>query len=386
MNKGKFLWILPYYPYPPVTGGNVRIYNLIRNLSDYYSIHLLAYYDAEPEELHVKALEEFCDNVTLVKREEKEGKLPLIFQYYTTDAMTECIKECLKERYDFVQIDFLTMAYYVSMIKEMSSVPVFFTEHDVSSFYFDKCFHNRHLGEKERYVEWVKMRDVMDRIYGMFDTIFTVSHNDAAILREKLKRDDIYAAPTGTDCAYYAYRPGHDANDLVFVGHFLHYPNVDSVRYLVDDVMPLLEKEFPDICLNVVGSGGRKVLEEMEKYRVRVTGTVPDIRPYLYSSIVFAAPIRMGIGIRGKILEAMACGLPVVTTPLGAEGIGAAADENILIAEDASEFSSHVARIIRDETLRKSLAENARRFVEDNYDWSVITEDIVSLYAEVLKR
>jgi glycosyltransferase involved in cell wall biosynthesis len=322
--------------------------------------------------------------VTVVQRKEHDGELPLIFQYYTTDEMTIEIRKHLNEKYDFIQIDFLTMAYYVFKIKEITKLPVFFTEHDVSSFYFDRCFHNRHLSEKDRYIEWVRMRKMMDGIYGLFDAIFTVSENDAEILRGKLPGKNIYPAPTGTDCDYYAFKPAPNSGDLVFVGHFLHYPNVDSVNYLISEILPLIKKKCPQIKTKVVGSGGKEAFRDMADPDIIVTGTVPDIREYLYNSRIFVAPIRIGIGIRGKILEAMSCGLPVVSTLLGAEGIGARNAEHLLVADRPELFASHVKALIDDEDLRNRLINRGREFVEQKYNWPDICRSIMSLYGKLL--
>jgi glycosyltransferase involved in cell wall biosynthesis len=384
MRKKRFLWLLPYYPYPPITGGNVRIYNLIKRLSQYYDIHVLSYCDNKIENNHIKAIEKYC-KLSIVQRKQIEGDLPLIFQYYTTQEMKDELKLCLKARYDFIQIDFLTMAYYIHLIKDFSDIPVFFTEHDMSSFYFEKCFHNRHLPEKQRYIEWLKMRKTMDEIYPKFNAVFTVSHSDALILK-RIKPDlRVYAAPTGTDCGFYTYKHKRDTNDLIFVGHFLHYPNVDAVNYFVTEVFPLIRKKW-DIKFNIVGSSGYEAFGNIKEKNINVTGTVSDIRDYLYGSGIFVAPLRLGIGIRGKILEAMAAGLPVVSTSLGAKGINAKAGEHLLIADKPAAFASQIERLIENVDLKELLVKNSREFVEKKFDWLPIVADLIKIYKNLLKQ
>jgi len=277
--KKNFLWILPYFPYPPVTGGNVRIFNLIRRLSRFFDIHLLSFYDSEPESGDVKELEKYCRRVSLVKRELFEGPLPMIFQCYDSPAMWKELEKVLRDRFDFVQIDFLTMAYYARELKKSLSCPLFFTEHDVSSFYFERCFHNRHLAEKERYVEWLRMRKVMEELYPLFNAIFTVSYHDAELLKERYPSLGVYPAPTGTDTVFYEFRPRRSSCDLVYVGHYVHYPNVESVEYIADKIFPPLRKRFKDMKFYIVGSAGEKVFPEKRKFScegIVVTGTVPD--------------------------------------------------------------------------------------------------------------
>ena len=148
--KRKFLWLLPYFPYPPLDGGNVRVLNLIKYLSEHFDMHLLCYSHGNIEKKSIEILRQYCKRVVVVERKDSEGALPTIFQNYYTDEMKRELEIIIKDRFDFIQIDFLTMAYYIFMLKEKTQTPVFFTEHDVSSFDFDKCFHNRHLAEKQR--------------------------------------------------------------------------------------------------------------------------------------------------------------------------------------------------------------------------------------------
>lgn len=377
---------MPYYPYPPVSGGNVRIFNLIKRLSKYYEIHILSYFDKEISNDHIKALETYCEKVIVVERKQCKGSLPLIFQHYTTPEMTKELDDILKNSYDFIQIDFLTMAHYIFQLKEKTNIPVFFTEHDVSSFYFEKCFHNRHLPEKERYIEWIKMRKTMARIYPVFDAVFTVSYNDERILKKEIPGLNVRAVPTGTDCGFYKFRPCRSSNDLIYVGHFLHYPNVDSVEFFLEEIFPLVEVKYPQINFNITGSGGKKKFRDLKKGNVTVTGCVGDIRDCLYGAGIFVAPVRLGIGIRGKILEAMATGLPVISTSLGAEGIEAEEENHLLIADEPEEFLKQIDRLIGNKELRKKLVYNARKFVETNYNWPAIVEKNAGLYEKILGK
>ncbi|MBN2407333.1 MAG: glycosyltransferase [Elusimicrobia bacterium] len=381
MKRKRMLWVLPYYPYPPYTGGNVRIYNLLKSLSAKYDIHLVSYYDDHIDGRDISSLEKICGKVTVVKRNMREGELPLIFQYYYTPEMTKELETILKGRFDFIQIDFLTMAHYVQLIRQKSSAPVFYTEHDVSSFNFDKCFHNRHLEEKERYAEWVRIGRMIENIYPLFDMIMTVSENDAVILRGRFPGAKIHPVPTGTDCEYYGYRRNScSAKNLVYVGHYIHYPNIDSVKYFLDRIFPVLLKKDPDTKFHIVGSGGKKVFGDLECDNIAVSGTVADIRKFLYLDGIFVAPIRLGIGIRGKILEAMSAGQPVVSTSVGIKGIGAEDGKQVLVADGPEEFAACIQRLREDAALRERLTSNARQFVEGNYSWPSIVQKLVGVY------
>lgn len=384
MRKKKLLWLLPYFPYPLLSGGNVRVFNLIKHLGKKIDIDLLSFIEPGTPENDVKQVKKYCRKVKVVERKLYTGKLPLVFQEYFTPQMRNVLKNMLKKDYDLIQIDYLTMAYYAKMIKELSITPLVFTEHDVSWFDFDKCFHNRHLDNRRRYYEWIKMRGVAEELYSLFDAVITVSSNDARILKKQYSDKTVFSAPTGTDCSYYAFREGRRSFDMVYTGHFGHYPNLDSVNFFLKKIFPLIRRNLPNIKFRIVGSGGKGVFPNLEINGVKVTGTVKDIRGYLYNSGVFIAPLRLGVGIRGKILEAMATGLPVVTTKTGADGIGAKNGVHLLVANEPDSFASCVERITKDNRLSRKLAWNARRFVEKKFDWKVRADELYEIYDNCL--
>jgi len=378
-SKKKILWMIPYFPYPPITGGNVRVFNLIKYLSEYFDITLLSFIDKRTGNKDVEFLEQFCQKVIVVERKLYHGELPLIFQEYDTPEMYKELEKVLKDKFDFVQIDFLVMAYYVKLIKNLAKTPVIFTEHDVSSFYFDKCFHNRHLPEKERFVEWVRMHKIIKQIYPLFDLILTVSQNDAEILKKFFPKLNIHPAPTGTDCQYYKFKEKRLNNDLIYVGHYKHFPNVDAVQYFIDEIFPYVKQQF-NLKFYIVGSSAEDVFAKLNNDKIVVIGTVPDIRDYLYNTGIFVAPIKLGIGIRGKLLEAMASGLPVISTSIGAKGINAEDKKHLLIADTPEEFAKQIRRLMQDSNLRGKLISNARKFVEEKFNWPVLVKNMIQIY------
>ncbi|NLB35017.1 MAG: glycosyltransferase family 4 protein, partial [Elusimicrobia bacterium] len=216
MSKRKFLWLLPYFPYPILSGGNVRVFNLIKHLSEEYDIHLISFVEDGVSEEEIKEVSKYCASLKAIKRIEREGPLPMIFQCYETEEMTAAITEALKEDYDFVQLDFLTMAHYARLVRVLSSAPLVFTEHDVSWLDFDKCFHNRHLDERARYAEWIRIVRKADTLYDLFDLVITVSELDAEIVRKRYPGKRVVAVPTGTDCSHYTYEKPGDKTDLIY--------------------------------------------------------------------------------------------------------------------------------------------------------------------------
>jgi glycosyltransferase involved in cell wall biosynthesis len=158
---------------------------------------------------------------------------------------------------------------------------------------------------------------------------------------------------------------------LVFTGAMDYYANIDGVVWFTKEVLPLVKKEIPDVKFYIVGSNPTKeVIELSGKNGMTVTGYVPDTREYLRRATVAVVPLRIARGIQNKILEAMAMGIPVVSTPQAFEGIEAEPEVDLMLADNAKSFSRRVIQLLRDMSLRKHLGDHARNTVENKYSWA----------------
>jgi glycosyltransferase involved in cell wall biosynthesis len=232
--------------------------------------------------------------------------------------------------------------------------------------------------------------------------VLTVTDEDKAVLTQlegdSRDRTPIETIPIGVDTGYfhYSWRP-EDAPRAVFVGTMYWPPNVDSVIYFCRDILPLARTEIPELEFDIVGLRPAKSVIRLEKTcsRVRVTGSVDDVRPYMAQSRLLAVPLRSGSGMRVKILNAMAVGVPVVTTSIGCEGIGGLVpvqepstdpcneNANIWISDSPEDFSRAVVKLAGDDKLARTLSRNGRKLVETTYDWSVISKRIVEVYDRI---
>jgi glycosyltransferase involved in cell wall biosynthesis len=158
--------------------------------------------------------------------------------------------------------------------------------------------------------------------------------------------------------------PLEDRAGLLFVGGFEHLPNIDAVEYLVRSVMPLVRKQLGDVPLTIAGSKPTPAVLELASANVEVTGFVPDLEALLDRTRVMVAPLRYGAGMKGKVTQSLAQGLPVVTTSIGAEGLGAVDGRDMLIAEDPQAFADAVVRLYRDDALWRTLSANGQAVVE----------------------
>jgi len=192
-------------------------------------------------------------------------------------------------------------------------------------------------------------------------------------------------SPCGVDCC--TFQPPDPVpppeTDLLFVGHFGHPPNGDAVRFLVRDVLPRVGRP---VRLRIVG---RDVTPDVAALHrpgtVDVVGPVTDVRPELAAAAVFVAPVRFGTGMRGKVLEALAMGRPVVTTAVGAEGLGSVSGRDLLVADGADGFAAAVRRVLAEPGLGAALGTGGRALVAARFDWDAIAAAHDHLYETVLR-
>ena len=265
-----------------------------------------------------------------------------------------------------------------------TGAPVLFDAHNVEAHIMatlaatePRRLHRARWAAEARKLERAERRVALD-----VDAIVTTSELDAETFRSWGARR-VEVVPNGVDTAAMPYRPVGPGATIVYLGQFSYRPNERAAIELIDDVLPLVRRRVPDASVELVGRNAGEALHRRAGAGVTVVGAVPDVRPHLHGARVLAVPLRAGSGTRLKILEAMAAGVPVVSTPLGASGIEARAGDEILIGERPEELADHVAAVLEDDALAQRLSRNARAFVEARYDWSVLVPPLLALHAEL---
>lgn len=198
----------------------------------------------------------------------------------------------------------------------------------------------------------------------------------------------IQVLPNGVDLEYFQPDAApRDAASLVFVGRMSYHANVTAVHHLVERVMPHVWARHPETTLAIVGaspSRSVRALAAAHSPRVRVTGTVDDVRPYLARATVSVSPLVYAVGIQNKVLEAMACATPVVTTPVAAAALQAVDGTHLLIADDAASFAERVVQLLDDATLRQRIGLGGRRYVETHHSWHAAARALEQTYREAI--
>jgi len=223
------------------------------------------------------------------------------------------------------------------------------------------------------------------RTAGDFDLIIACSETDRRVFETLVPGRRVVTIPNTVDTDFFrpaAARPA--GRTIVFTGTLWYEPNADAARWLAEEIFPLVLQEAADATLLIVGDDPPAAVRALAgRPGVGVVGPVEDIRPWLEKAAVYAAPVRMGSGTRQKLLDAMAVGLPVVSTRKGAEGLDVAPGEHLLLAETPDEFRDRILELLRDEGLRRRLSAGGRRLVEEKYSRPAAVAAAASLWREV---
>jgi polysaccharide biosynthesis protein PslH len=219
------------------------------------------------------------------------------------------------------------------------------------------------------------MCDYEQRVCRAVRSVIAVSEVDAALMRDMFGVTAVSDVPTGVNIEYFARaKTSETPADLVFVGSMDYMPNVDSVLYFTREILPLIRKQRPGCTVTVVGrKPPREILAIAEQDpKVRITGTVPDVRPYLWSSAVSIVPLRVGGGTRLKIYESMAAGTAVVSTTVGAEGLAIQPPTDIRIADTPEAFAAECLRLLGNPGERQAVAAAALEMVSNHFSWDQV--------------
>ena len=384
------LMITPFFPYPLKSGGQVKMYNSLQRLSKEYNIILLSFIENQGQEQYVSELDKLCTKVFTVLRRPSwntifnKVSLPVFIKYFYSKEMKEKLQLCLKDYdIDLVQIEYINMAYYAKFIPV---IPKILVEHDTSIYTLANSYEKPVFGKIFQFFDWLNWSHFQKMIYSYFDKIITFTEEDCKIVQRAAPRNKISIIPIGIDLTKYEFSKDNKKTiDILFVGHMLHYPNIDGLNYFINKIFPLIKKEIPEVKFCVIGSCIEQTnLQIKNDTNIEVIGEVQDIRPYLSKTKVMVVPIRLGGGMKVKILEAMSAGVPVVAAKTAVKGLKVIAGQDIYVANSANDFADKVLSLIQDESKRKTIAQNSREVIKKYYDLNRIAYEEKSVYKNLL--
>jgi len=401
----RVLFLTPQLPFPPHQGTQIRNYHLLRTAASAHQVELASF--VRPgESLHRAApLQELCGQVWTLPtptrgwadrlRTLAASAQPDIAFRLQSEGFADILRAVANgNRYDVIQVAGLEMARYLPILR--SAAPrtyLVFDDHNAEFRLQGRAArvgaHRAGTWPKALYslVQYLKLRRYEARVCRSADAVLAVSETDAVALRRLAPEARIWVVPNGVDCAYYQGEPSAEVDmaGLLFTGTMDYRPNVDAMEWFASAILPAIVARRPEANLQIVGRAPAPEVQRLASlYRnVTVTGAVEDVRPFFSRSAVFVAPIRIAGGARLKILEALAMGLPVVSTRMGAEGIDLVEGKEVLLADSPEEFAAAVLRLLEDAELRQQMAFLGRQATQERYDWSRVAPGLLDVYREV---
>lgn len=383
----------------PLTGGHaLRTFHLLREAAQRHRVSFLTFVQHEEEWDGLATLREFCADVVALPiplsgkaamAASLVGNLasgrPYVALKYDTRAMRVAIREVRELcAVDLLHLDMLPLAVYAAAA---GAVPVVQVDHNVEYVLLERRAATERGVSRLFWNEQARRlrRFEAEALRGATRTI-AVSDLDAEILRQLTPGAEVRTVPNGVDTGFF--QPGVDAPDadeLVFVGAMTHYPNVDSVRYFVDDILPRIRASRPNARFTVIGAHPPESIRSCGSVPgVNIVGQVPDIRPHVGKAAVYVVPLRVGGGTRLKILDAMAMGKAIVSTSVGCEGLMVTDGRDIAVEDAPATFADRVLALMGDAPRREAMGAAARDTVQAFYGWERLGAMQEAVYQEAL--
>lgn len=397
----KILMLTPYLPYPLLSGGQIRTYNLLKSLSAKHDITLFSLIKDESEARYLPKLAKFCSTVKVFKRTFSPWAARNIFRAGFTlypflvtrnlvdETKSAVAKEIAAHHYDLIHAE----TFYMMPNIPQTDIPVILVEQTIEYLgYLSYASKSKLWPIKPLlYLDILKIKYWEKHYWQSCNRLITMSEDDKKFIQSvapNVKNIDVVA--NGVDIAWFDQVKKHLPKEptTLFVGTFKWLPNSEAVEFLVEKVWPLIKAKLSNARLLIVGNSPTSKVFSYEKNdpSITVRGGIPDIRDAYSRAHVLLAPVFSGKGTRYKILEAMATGTPAIGTSIALEGLGITPNQQAIVANTAPEMAAAVVSLISDHRLRDRLAQNGKQFVSQNYDWKNISAKLDEIYRKVGQR
>ena len=416
----RILVLTPQLPCPPWQGTTIRNFNLIAQLAARHELHLLTFVRDESRMDEAAPLREHCAGIRAVVAPQRPLSARLRDLLLTphpdmalrlrSPDFQRALGEVLSgHTFDVIQIEGIELAQYALWLRGqvppgLPSLPpplptgdlplLVFDDHNAEYLLQQRAFETdlrcpgRWAGAAYSFVQWRRLRRYEARVCRAADRVVAVSEADSAALRALSPGLEVAVVPNGVDVARHSdYRPAQSPlaagakDSLIYVGKMDYRPNVDAMLWFADEIFPLVREKAPQARLYIVGMNPHPRLERLAgQPGITITGCVPEVRDYIAPAALVVVPLRMGGGTRLKVLEAMAMGKAIVSTTVGAEGLGATAGRELLIADRPRDFARAVTALLGDPARRAALGQEAQAFVAARFDWAAIVPRLEAVY------
>ena len=387
------LFAAPYPIEPPVHGGAVFMKQTIQALALEADVHVVGFIDTESQAESQANLSYICASTTFLVRNHWPPRNPstliphAVREFRDRDFEWLIHRIIYLEKVDVVQLDYTVLGQYRG---DFRHIPCFLFEHDI---FFQSLWRGMKIAGKKPVglLEYARMLRHELAMVRRFTRLQVCSRENADYLLEfapelKGKIDSDLRAAINTSC-YPFVTTGRERDTILFVGSFRHAPNVEAMNWFTEAVFPKVLQLLPEATLVIVGADAPEPLKHLNEHpNIRMLGFVDDVREPLLKCKVFLCPVLAGSGIRVKLLEAFACGIPAVSTAIGAEGLANREPQVCEIADTPEEFAQAVVKLLSDDVYAGRLAAQARQMVEEEKDSRVVTARLAAMYRRETTR
>jgi sugar transferase (PEP-CTERM/EpsH1 system associated) len=390
----RILYITPYLP----SSVRIRPLGFIRELSQRHAITLVTLVYPQAERRFLEEVRPYCQAIYPLTLDRSAAlarcllalptRIPLSVAYTHSPEMRRTVRALVRRGgYDLVHLEFARAAPLVTELAGQD-MPKVYDAVDSMTLASARTFRASHspLRKAVAALEWLKFRQFEAWASRQFDRVLVSSPADREALADLAPDAPISVLPNGVDTEYFVPRQvGGSAEPptLAFLARLSYHANISSILHFYRHTFPRIRAKFPQVRLLLIGRDPVPAIQALaaDPY-VKITGYVPDVRPYLARATVSICPMRVGAGISNKVLESMAMGLPVVATSLATSALAVEHDRDLLIADDPADFADMVIALLSSPRLRERLGRRARAYVETHHRWPAIAAQLEQLYRE----
>jgi polysaccharide biosynthesis protein PslH len=394
----KILFLSSWYPFPPINGAKLRIFNLIQQLSSDHEIHLISFANTIPvadARAHFPDMLKYCKTVEVFQKKQFDRKTASSFLHFFSrlprylaetysPEFDNCVKKAIQtESFDVVIASEVTAITWTSIIAaNQKKIPVILDSIEIGQRK-DAYRRQKKLWKRARYGMMLLKDQWLTRSVLKNVKVCTVpSQIERGYIRELAPKNmQIEVVPHCLEIDEYRQENRSLVPfSLVFVGSFSHHPNQDGMIFFFKEILPAIKHEIPNVILKVAGSLNGCNPEDISKDpSVQFLGLVSNVKDLVGNAWASIVPIRFGAGTRVKIIESMALGTPVISTSKGAEGLNVTSGTNILIADDPLEFAKQTVRLLQNRNLRDQLSASGYQLVNAEYSTRTLKERYESI-------
>lgn len=372
-------------PWPLVNGGKIRTFNLIKSASKHVEIHLRILHEPDESPDTRAALAPWCASLRFFERSKPSFRQrllnPKIERWFHSEALIEDVRQDLESgEFSLLHIDELLLA---RVVKPGNKTPVVQHHHKLDTVLYDTL----HLGSSpiKKFDLW-KLRRLERESTRRYRHHLLCSEGDAALLAGRYGSLDTGAIPSGF--APEDFHPSdpplaRDPTRLLFLGSMDYGPNVDGTVWFVREVLPLIRAERPEVRLDIVGANPVPAVQALAGPAVKIHGRVAEVASYLEQSAAMLVPLRIGGGTRLKIVEALAMNTPVVSTTIGAEGLGLVHGEHLQLADEAASFAHATLELLANPSAAADLGRRGGTYIKEHYNWDVLADVLVDYWERI---